>query len=144
VAAQALAQVIERVALEGKTWGPEIGPGPESVQEVSVVVIVLAVGQLPAGRAREPVRCRRTSALAQTTSVIGLSHRDPDSVRVTMLLAGVALTEAPLDRQVTAEVPAWEAVDSAMARAEAGALAEDAAAGAAGAEDRQRSIKKKQ
>ena len=30
----------------------------------------------------------------------------------------VALTEAPLGRQVTAEVPAWEAVDSAVVVAE--------------------------
>ena len=31
-----------------------------------------------------------------------------------MLLVAVGLTEAPLDRQGTAEVPAWEAVESAV------------------------------
>ena len=48
--------------------------------------------------------------MAQIVSVIALSHQAPDSVRITMLLVGVGLTEAPLDLQVTAEVPAWEAV----------------------------------
>ena len=39
-----------------------------------------------------------------------------------MLLVGVGLTEAPLDRLVIGEVPAWEAVDSAAV-----AVAEEAA-----------------
>ena len=105
------------MALEGKTWGPAIGPVPELVPETSVAAIVPAVGQLAAARVVGRVRCRRTAELAQTTSVIGLSHRDPSSVRVTMLLVEVDLTEALLDLQVTAEVPAWEAVDSAVALA---------------------------
>jgi DUF2950 family protein len=65
-------------------------------------------------------------------SVIALSHQVPGSVRVATLLVAVGLMEAPLDQQVTAEVPAWEAVDSATARAEAVALAGAAVEGEAG------------
>jgi hypothetical protein len=55
-----------------------------------------------------------------------------------MLLVAVGLTEAPLDRQVTAEVPAWEAVDSAMVvLVAAGAAGADAVAAAGVVEDRQ-------
>jgi hypothetical protein len=126
----------ESVAVERKTQGPVIGPVPESVQEISVAAIALAVGQVPAARVAEPQRCRRTAALAQIASVIGLSHQAPGSVRVTTLLVGVGLTEPPLDRPVLAEVPASAPVDSATARAEARAVAEDAAA-AGGVEDRQ-------
>jgi hypothetical protein len=134
-----LAEATERVALERKTWGPVIDPVPESVQETSVAPIALAVGQLPAARVAAPPRCRRTAAPAEIASVIGLSHQVLGSVRVTTLLAEAGLTEAPLDRPVLAAVPVSALVDSATARAEAGAVAEDAAA-AAGVEDRQPSI----
>ena len=40
-----------------------------------------------------------------------------------MLLVGVGLTEAPLDRPVLAEVPAWAVVDSAMAAEEEAGVA---------------------
>jgi hypothetical protein len=130
VAVQALAEVIERVALEGKIRGPVIGPVPELVQETSVAAIAQAAG---------PVRCRRTAALAQIASVIGLSHPAPGSVRVTTLLVGAGLTEAPLDLQVTAEVPAWEALDSAVAVAEeeAHVLGEERVEAVAGVEGSQ-------
>jgi DUF2950 family protein len=65
-------------------------------------------------------------------SVIALSHQVPGSVRVATLLVAVGLMEAPLDQQETAEVPAWEAVDSATVRAEAVALAGAAVEGEAG------------
>ena len=94
---------------------------PDSVQGISVEAIALAVGQVPAAQVAALPRCRRTAALAQTASVIGLSHRDPGSVPITTLLAGADLMEAPLAQQVTAEVPAWEALDSAVVVAEEGA-----------------------
>jgi hypothetical protein len=47
-------------------------------------------------------------------SVIVLSHQAPGLVRVATPLVAVGLTEAPLDQQVTAEVPAWEAVGLAV------------------------------
>jgi hypothetical protein len=53
-------------------------------------------------------------------------------------LVGVGLTQAPLDRQATAEVQAWEAVDSAVvAEEEAHARAEAHVVAVAGVEDRQ-------
>ena len=70
--------------------------------------------------------------MAQIASVIGLSHQAPASVQVTTLLVGVGLTQAPLDRQATAEAPAWEAVDSAVVAEE-----EAHVAAVAGVEDRQ-------
>jgi hypothetical protein len=130
------AEATERVAVERKISEPVTGPVPESVQEISVAAIALTVGQMPAGRVAEPPRCPRTAALAQTASVIGLSHQVPGSVRVTTLLVGVGLTEAPLDRQVTAEVPAWEAVDSAMVVL----VAADAVVAAGVVEDRQTAL----
>jgi len=55
-----------------------------------------------------------------------------------MLLVAVDLTETPLGQQVTAEVPAWEAVDPAVVAAEeAHALAEAHVVAVAGVEDRQ-------
>jgi hypothetical protein len=111
-----LAEATERVVLEGKTQEPAIGLVPDSVQGISVEVIALAVGQVAA-----LPRCRRTAALAQTASVIGLSHRDPGSVPITTLLAEADLMGAPLAQQVTAEGPAWEALDSAVVVAEEGA-----------------------
>lgn len=112
------AEATERVALERKTSAPVIDPVAEWAQAISVQAIALAVGQVPAARVREPVHCRRAAAVAQMASVIALSHQAPGSVRVAMPLVAVGLTEAPLDRQVTAEVPAWEAVDSAVVLAE--------------------------
>ena len=129
------------MALGGKIWGALIGPVPESVQETSVAAIVLKAGRVPTAQVAESAQCRQTVAVVQTASVIGLSHRDPGSVRITTLLVGVDLTEAPLDQPVIAEVPALALVDSATVRAEAGVVEEDAAA-AAGVEDSQRSIKK--
>ena len=126
MAAQALAEAIERVALVGKTLGSAIGPVPESVQEVSVVAIVLGMGQLAAEQVAESAQCRQTVAVPQTASVIGLSHQAPDSVQVEMLLVAVGLTEAPLAQQVTAEVPAWEALDSAVVVAEGAHVLEEA------------------
>jgi hypothetical protein len=131
-----LAEATERAAVERKIWGPVIGPVAELVQEISVAAIAPAVGQVPAAQVAEPPGCRRTAALPQIASVIGLSHQAPGSVRVATLLVGVGLTEAPLDRPVLAEVPVSALVDSATARAEAGAVAEDTAAAAAGVEDR--------
>lgn len=115
---RASAEATERVAVERKISAPVIGPVVESAQEISVPAIALALGQVPAAWVREPVRCRGAAAVAQMASVIALSHQAPDSVRVAMLLVAVGLTEAPLDQQVTAEVPAWEAVDSAEVVAE--------------------------
>jgi len=109
------AEATERVAVERKISGPVIGPVAELAQEISVPAIALAVGQVPAARAREPVQCRRAAAVAQMASVIALSHQGPGSVRVATLLVAVGLTEAPPGRQVTAEAPAWGAVDSAVA-----------------------------
>jgi hypothetical protein len=56
-----------------------------------------------------------------------------------MHLVAVGLTEAPLDQQVTAEVPAWEAVDSAVVAAAAAAhvLGEAHVVAVAGVEGRQ-------
>jgi hypothetical protein len=105
------AEATELAAVERKISGPVIGPVAELAQEISAPAIVLVVGQAPTARAREPVRCRRTGAVAQMALVIARSHQVPGSVRVATLLAAVALTEAPLDRQVTAEGPAWEAVE---------------------------------
>jgi hypothetical protein len=97
-----------------------------------VPAIALAVGQVPAVREEEPARCRRTALVAQVASVIALSHQVPGWVRVATLLVAVGLGATPLDRPVVAEVPAWEAVDSAMARAEAVAVAGVAAEEEAG------------
>lgn len=137
------AEATEQMPVERKTLGPVIGQVPESAREISVAVIALAVGQVPAARVAAPPRCRRTAALVQTASVIGLCHQAPGSVRVTTLLVGVGLAEPLLDRPVLEAVPVLALVDSATERAEAGAAAEDAAA-AAGVEDRQPSIKKNQ
>jgi hypothetical protein len=52
------AEATDRVAVERKISGPVIGPVPESVQEISVAAIALAVGQVPAERVPEPARCR--------------------------------------------------------------------------------------
>jgi len=52
--------------------------------------------------------------VAEIVSEIAAFHRAQGSVRVVMLLVGVGLGATPLDRPVLAEVPAWEAVDSAM------------------------------
>ena len=76
-----------------------------------MAAIALAVGQVPAARVQEPARCRRTAAAAQIASVIALSHQAPGSVRVATLLVAVGLTEAPLDRPVPAEAPAWAVVE---------------------------------
>ena len=103
-----LAEATERVALEGKTSEPVIGPGAELASEISVVAIALAVEQVPAGRAREP----------QMESAIARSHPAPGSVRVATLLVALGLTETLLGRQVAAEVSAWEEVDSAVEVAE--------------------------
>jgi len=110
---QVSAEVTERVALEHKISAPVIGPAVELAREISVPAIALAVEQVPAARVREAVQCRRTEAVAQIASAIALSHQAPGSVRVTTLLVVGGLTQAPPGRQVTAEVPAWEAVDSA-------------------------------
>jgi predicted benzoate:H+ symporter BenE len=83
----------------------------ELVQEISTPVIALAVGQVS------------TAAVALMASVIALSHQVPGSVRIITLLVAAGLTEVLLDRQVTVEVPAWEAPDSATVGAEADAVA---------------------
>jgi hypothetical protein len=111
-------EATDRAAVGRKVSGLVIGPLAELVPETSVPAIAPAVGQGPAARVREPVRCRRAAAVAQIASAIGLSHQAPGSVRVAMLLVAVGLTEAPLDRPVIAEVPAWEAVESAVVVAE--------------------------
>ena len=129
------AEATDRVAVERKISGPAIGWVPESVQETSVAAIVLAVGQVPAAQVAKSAQCRQTAPVAQIASVIGLFHPAPGSVRVTTLLVGAGLTEPPLDRPALAEVPVSAPVDSATVRAEAGAVAEDAAAAAAGVED---------
>jgi hypothetical protein len=131
------AEATERVAVERKISGPLIGPVADLAQEMSVRAIALAQGQVPAARGVEPPRCRPAAALAQIASVIGLSHRAPGSVRAATLLVAVGLTEAPLDPPALVEVPVLALVDSATARAEAGAVAEDAAAAAGVVEDRQ-------
>ena len=95
----------------------------ERVSEISVAAIALAVAQVRAARVAEPARCRRTAAVAQIASVVALSHQAQGSVRVATLLVGVGLTEAPLDRPVLAEVPAWAVVDSAMAAEEEAGVA---------------------
>src|SRR5205809_875512 len=82
------------------------------------LALALEVAQVRAVRVAEPARCRRTAAVAQIASVVALSHQAQGSVRVATLLVGVGLTEAPLDRPVLAEVPAWAVVDSAMAAEE--------------------------
>jgi hypothetical protein len=51
-------EATDRLLVERKTLGPVIGPVPESVQEISVAAIVLAVGQVPPARLAEVVRCR--------------------------------------------------------------------------------------
>jgi hypothetical protein len=118
------AEATERVAVERKISGPLIGPVAE-LPETSAPPIALALGQAPTARVAEPPRCRRAAAAAQMASVIALSHQAPGSVRVATLLVAVGLTGAPLDQQVTAEVPAWEAEDSAaVVVAEAHVLAE--------------------
>ena len=71
------AEATERVAVERKVSGLVIGPVAELVPEISVPAIAPAVGQVPAARVREPVRCRRTAAVAQIASAIGLSHQAP-------------------------------------------------------------------
>jgi hypothetical protein len=107
-----------RAAAERKISGPLIGLVAELVQEMSLAAIALALGQVTAAQVREPVRCRGAAAVAQIASVIALSHQVLGSVRVATLLVAVGLTEAPLDQQVTAEVRAWEVVDSAAVVAE--------------------------
>jgi hypothetical protein len=119
-------EATERVAAERKILGPVIGPVVELAQEIPATAIAPAVGQAPTARAREPVRCRRAGAVAQMALVIALSHPAPGSVRVATLLGVVALTQAPHDQQVTAEAPAWEAADSAMAVAEEAHAREEA------------------
>lgn len=99
-----LAEATERVAVEGKTSEPVIGPVAELALEISVVAIALAVEQVQAVRVREP----------QMASAIALSHPAPGSVRVATPLVALGLTEALLDQQVTAEVAAWEEVDSVV------------------------------
>jgi len=113
------AEATERVAVERKISGPLIALVAESVQEISVAPIALAVGQVPAARVAEPAGWRRTAAVAQIASVIAPSHQAPGSVRVATLLVEVGLAEAPFDPPVVAEVPAWAVVDLAMALAEA-------------------------
>ena len=61
--------------------------------------------------------------MAEIISEIAAFHRAQGSVRVATLLVGVGLTEAPLDRPVLAEVPAWAVVDSAMAAEEEAGVA---------------------
>lgn len=112
---RASAAAIGQAVLEGKILGPVIGTTVESAQEISLAAIAPAVGQVPAALVREPARCRRAGPVAQTASVIGLSHQAPDSVRVAMLLVALDLTETPRDQQVTAEVPAWEVVEEVRA-----------------------------
>ena len=68
--------------------------------------------------------------MAAIVSEIAAFHRAQGSVRVATLLVGVGLGATLLDRPVLAEVPAWEAVESAVVVAEADAVA-------AGVEDRQ-------
>jgi hypothetical protein len=134
VSAEATGRVVER-----KISGPLIGPVAELAQEISARAIARVVGQVPAARGAELARCRlsgRPVLLAEMVSEIVVSHPAQDSVRVATLLVGVGLTEAPLDRQVTAEVPAWEAVDSAMVvLVAAGAAGADAVAAAGVGED---------
>jgi hypothetical protein len=129
-------EATDRVALEHKILGLVIGPVAGPAREISVAAIVLAVGQVPAAPVAELARCRlsgRPELPAEMVSEIVVSHPAQDSVRVATLLVAVGLTEAPLDRQVTAEVPAWEAVDSAMVvLVAAGAAVEDAEEAAAG------------
>jgi hypothetical protein len=108
------AEATERVPVERRISGLVIGPVAELVQEISMPAIGLAVGQVPTAS----MGCRQAAAVALMASVIALSHQDLGSVRVATLLVVVGLTEAPLDRQVTAEVRAWEALDSAVALVE--------------------------
>ena len=119
-----LEAAIEWVVLERKTSGPEIGPVAELVREISVQAIALRVGQVP------------TASVAPMASVIALSHQDLVSVRVATPLVVVGLTGAPLALRVTAAVPAWEALDSAVVPVEeADVLLEARAAVAADVED---------
>jgi hypothetical protein len=74
--------------------------------------------------------------VAEIVSEIAAFHRAPGSDRVATLLVGVGLTEAPLDRPVLAEVPAWAVVDSAMAAEDAEEEAEVGVAVAEVAEDK--------
>jgi hypothetical protein len=136
------AEATERAAVERKTSEPLIARVAEPVREISVAAIVPAEGQVPAAPVAGLARCRlsgRPVLPAEMVSEIVVSHPAQDSVRVATLLVGVGLPEAPLDRQVTAEVPAWEAVDSAMVVlvAAGAAVVEDAvaAAGAAGVDE---------
>jgi hypothetical protein len=85
-------------------------------------------------------RCRRTVAVAEIVSEIAAFHRAQGSVRIATLLVAAGLEATPLDRPVLAEVPAWEAVDSATAvAAAAGAVAAEvvAVAEVVGAEGKQ-------
>jgi hypothetical protein len=129
------AEATERAAVERKTSGPLIGRVAVSVQEISVAAIVPAEGQVPAAPVAELARCRlsgRPVLPAEMVSEIVVSHPAQDSVRVATLLVAVGAT--PLDLPVVAEVPAWEAVDSAMVvLVAAGVAGADAAAEAAAA-----------
>jgi hypothetical protein len=134
-----LAAATDQVAVEHKISGPVIGRVAVSVQEISVAAIALAVGQARAAPVAGLARCRlsdRPELAAEMLSEIVVSHPAQDSVRVATLLVAVGLTEAPPDRQVTAEVPAWEAVDSAMVvLVAAGVAGADAAAAGGGVDE---------
>ena len=104
------------------------------MQEISVAV-ALAVAQVLTARVAEPARCRRTAAVAQVVSEIAAFHRAQGSVRIATLLVAADLEATPLDRPVLAEVPAWEAVDSARAVAVAAEVV--AVAEVVGAEGKQ-------
>ena len=111
VSAEAIAPAAEQAPV---TSVAATGPAPELQVQLQVV------------RVAERAQCLRTAAAEETVSEIGVSRPTQGSVQVATLLAAVGLTEAPLDRPVVAEVPAWEAVDSAVVAAAAG----DAAAAA--------------
>lgn len=131
-------EVTEQVAVERKISAPVLGPVAELAKEISAAAIVLAVDQVRAAPVADLARCRlsgRPGLPAAMVSEIEVSHPAQDSVRVATLLAAAGLTEAPLDRQVTVEVPAWEAVDSAAVAAHV--LAEARVVAVEGVEGRQ-------
>jgi hypothetical protein len=134
-----LAAATDQVAVEHKISGPLVGRVGEPVQEISVAAIALAVGQVPAAPVAELARCRLTDRRelpAEMVSEIVVSHPAQDSVRVATLLVAVDLGAPPLDLPVLVEVPAWEAVDSAMVvLVVAGAAGADAVAAAGGVDE---------
>ena len=89
-------------------------------------------------RVAEPAQCLRIAAVAQIVSVIALSHRAPGSDPIATPLVAAGLTQAPLDRRVLAEAPAWAALGSAVVVVGAAVVAEEDAAAGEDAEGKQK------